>query len=133
MKKLPAIFAALVVTGVMALAMLVIGANAIFKPGSAAAANDPAAVEQIAITGGDAQTVAQLQARIQEYQAREQQYQQQLQQARAEIEQANSQIEAANSQLIQYEQMIANLQQIGVVRIDDDGNLSVGRFGRGDH
>jgi TolA-binding protein len=125
MKKLPAIIAAFTVTGLVALAMLLVGANAFFNPNGVAAASDPGSAQQIAVTGGDAQTIAQLQARIQEYQAREKQYQQQLDQARTQLEQANT-------DLTQYQQLISSLQDMGVLRIDNSGNVSIGRFGRHD-
>ena len=125
MKKLPALIAAFTVTALVALAMLMVGVNAFFNPSGVAASSDPVSPQQIAVTGPDAQTIAQLQARIQEYQAREQQYQQQLDQAR-------TQLGAANTDLVQYQQLVSSLQDMGVLRVDNNGNVSIGRFDRHD-
>jgi peptidoglycan hydrolase CwlO-like protein len=122
MKKIPAIIAALVTTGIVVLAMLIMGVNAFFNPTSVQAASSPSTNTQAAPTDTiqvSAAQVQQLQQRINEYQNREQQYQTQLKQANQEIQ--------------QYQQLFGALQQMGILRVDQNGQVSLGRGFSDDH
>lgn len=112
MKKLPAIIAALATTGLILAAILIIGVNSFIKPASAAAASNPS------ITG-DA-SLAQLQDLVAQYQARETQYQALLSQSQADASQAEAQLQ-------QYEDLFTQLQQMGVIQVQNNGQISVFR------
>ncbi len=132
MKKAPAIIASVLVTLVVAAAMVLIGANALLNPNStavSASAANPAPVDTSAVKDPASQAV------VQQLQSQITQYQQQLNQAKQEINQANQQLKSegtqlqqANAQLSQYQQLINALQQAGVIQIGSDGSVTIGRF-----
>ena len=80
MKHIPALFAALIMTGIVGLAMLGIGANALFNQNTAPTLNSAPSRQQLGQQCGKFDISSPAAAvRISEYQAREQQYQSQLQ------------------------------------------------------
>lgn len=120
-KHIAAIAAALAMTVLITLVMLVVGANALFNQNvtttaqaagltSAATASDPAASDQALID--------QLQAQISQYQARESQYQTELQNAADQINQLNQQDQ-------QYKSLFSALQNAGVIQITSDGRVFI--------
>ncbi len=114
MKRLEAIIAAAIITGVVAVCMLLIGINALLNPNSVRASDAPtSATLNMRSGGGDQTQISQLQNLIMQYQNREKQYQTQLDQANAQIQ--------------QYQQVLAELQQSGVIRITNDGQILVRR------
>lgn len=115
-KQLPAFFAAILVTGFIALAMIVTGANALLNKNGTVVSNNPAAASTT--TTIDQPQVEQLQARINEYQQREAQYQQLLQQDQ--------------QQLQQYQQFVFAMQQAGLVQIRSDGTILINTRRGGD-
>lgn len=117
-KQLPALVAALVITGFIAFAMFVTSANALLNKNGTVASNAPSAVSS-AGNASQAQ-IDQLQARINEYQQREAQYQQLLQQDQQQIQ--------------QFRQFLFAMQQAGLIQIQSDGTIMInGRFrGGGD-
>ena len=123
MKKIPALIAVIITSAVIVLMMMVVGMNALLNPNTVTAASAPGDSAATALTGDSAQ-VQQLQARIAEYQSREKQYQSQLNQVEASLQQANSDLQ-------QYQQVVDTLQQVGLIRIDQNGQISLPRF-RGD-
>jgi TolA-binding protein len=108
-KQLPAFIAAMIVTGFIALAMLVTGANALMNKNGTVVSNDPAAISATTTTGIDQAQIDQLQARIAEYQGREAQYQQLLQQDQ--------------QQLQQFQQVLVAMQRAGLIQIRSDGTI----------
>jgi predicted Rossmann fold nucleotide-binding protein DprA/Smf involved in DNA uptake len=117
MKRLEAIIAAAIITGVVALCMLLIGVNALLNPNSVPVSDSPVttALNSTSTTVDPAQ-VTQLQSLVTQYQSREKQYQTQLDQA--------------NTQLQQYQQVLIELQNAGVIQITSDGQILL-RRGRG--
>jgi TolA-binding protein len=109
-KQFPALIAAFLVTGFIALAMVVTSANALMNKNGTAASNDPAAVAASTTNTNQAQ-IDQLQARINEYQQREAQYQQLLQQDQAQIQ--------------QFRQFLFAMQQAGLIQIRSDGTIVI--------
>ena len=87
MKRKPALIAAFLTTFVIAVAMILVGANAIFNPNSvpvstsptSVSANDSSGIVEVSASTSSGQ-VQQLQDLITQYQQREQQYQQREQQ-----------------------------------------------------
>lgn len=121
MKRLEAIIAAAIITGVVALCMLLIGINALLNPNSVRASDAPTSAVLNASTGAADQTpISQLQNLITQYQNREKQYQDREQQYQTQLDQANAQIQ-------QYQQVLAELQQSGVIRITNDGQILLRR------
>jgi uncharacterized protein HemX len=121
MKRLGAVIAAAVITGLVALCMLLIGLNALLNPNSVRASDvATSAVANTPGVGVDPAQTTQLRNLIAQYQDREKQYQAQLDQA--------------NTQIHQYQQVMAELQQRGVIRITNDGQILVpsGLSGGGD-
>jgi len=132
MKQASAMIGALIITGIVGAAMLLVGANVFFNKNSLPVSNSPsssapAGVTNTAGTAQDPPSVQQLQDLIAQYQSREQQYQAQLTQAQQEIQQASNQIRQANSQIQQYQALIQALQQRGVITIGQDGTIYIRR------
>lgn len=125
MKKIPALIAAFVMTLVMGALVLAVGANALLNPNTVAIAAAPGDRGTAGTATVDATQVQQLQTRINEYQAREQQYQSQLNQATQKIQEANAEVR-------QYQQLFEELQQMGVIQVNRNGQIMVPNF-RGDH
>jgi len=108
-KQLPAFIAAIMVTGFIALAMIVTSADALMNKNGTVASNDPAAVSTT--TNVDQAQIEQLQTRINEYQQREAQYQQLLQEDQQQIQ--------------QFQQFLAAMQQAGLIQIRRDGTILI--------
>jgi len=123
MKTFPAILAAFLITLVIGASMLVIGGNALLNPDSGPVSNTPQQAESVSpVDGAAADSNAAL---IQQYQQREKQYQAQLQEASKRLEQANQQLQY-------YTQIVDELQQRGIIRIDPDGQVFLPRARHGD-
>lgn len=120
-KNLPAILAALGMTGLIAIVILAIAANALgTQVGTAqAAAPDTTQIDLENASKED------LQALVLKYQEREAQYQDELNQAADQL--ANSQ-----NQVQQLEMILGALQNAGVIRITPDGRIAITRQARGD-
>ncbi len=122
MKRLMAILTAAIVTSVIALGMLLVGASAMMNPNSIPVSDSPdvpAAVAQTTTTS-DPQAAAQinqLKSLVTQYQGREKQYQ--------------TQVDQLNQQVQQMESVLQQLQRVGVIRINGDGTIQV-RRGRDD-
>ncbi len=114
-KHVPALIIAFGMTALVAVAMIALGANALFNNNVTSAEAAPAATE---ITVPDNATIEDLQAIITEYQAREVQYQ-------AELTQAAEQLNQANTQVQQYESLVTELQTLGVITMDANGQVTV--------
>ncbi len=137
-KKWPAFIAALIITGILAIGLILIGFNALFNPNTVAVANAPGTSSHVssatASSGSQSAQLQQMQSllsqyqqRIQQYQSREQQYQQQLQQAQQQLQQVEQQSQQAV-------QLIQALQQAGVIQINSNGQVFLrGGFGGDNH
>jgi len=119
-KQIVALLAAILITGSIAMSMLVVGVSAMTNQNGTAASNTPAAVSAAAstTTSSDQALIAQLQAQIAQYQTREQQYQAALSSDNAQLTQA-----ASEKQTIQ--QLLAFLQSHGLISIDSQGQIYV--------
>ena len=127
MKRKPALIAAFLTTLVIAIVMVLVGANALFNPNSIPVSASPtsvAASDNGGVVAVSANTttdqVQQLNALIAQYQAREQQYQQREQQYQQQLNDASGQVQ-------QLQSVLQQLQQMGVIRIDQNGQISVPR------
>ena len=117
-KQIPALIAAFLVTGFIALAMVVTSANALMNKNGTVASNDPSAVSSASTTNINQAQIDQLQARINEYQQREAQYQQLLQQDQQQIQ--------------QFRQFLFAMQQAGLIQLRSDGTVVITGGRRGD-
>jgi septal ring factor EnvC (AmiA/AmiB activator) len=125
-KQIPALIAAILVTGFITLVMVVTGANALMNKSTTVIANAPAAAQNTSTSMEQAQ-IQQLQARINEYQQREQQYQQMLKDSQSQLQQAQDQLQQASAQMDSFRRFILVLQQRGVITIQSDGSVIINR------
>jgi peptidoglycan hydrolase CwlO-like protein len=123
-KQLPALIAAILMTGFIALVMAVTSVNALFNKSSVAVSDSPA-TSLNASSGMEQAQIKQLQDRINEYQQREQQYQQLLQADQTQLQQAQSQLQQASIQMEQFQNFILALQRRGLISIQSDGSVVI--------
>jgi uncharacterized protein YlxW (UPF0749 family) len=120
-KQLVALFSAMLITGLVAMSMVVIGVNAMTNQNGTVVSNSPvptAVAGSSTSTSDQAQQIAQLQAQVAQYQAREQQYQ-------AALNSDNQQLSQATSEIQTVQQLIEYLQSRGVISIDSQGQIFV--------
>jgi len=103
MKHISALFAALLITGLIGLGTLAIGVNALVNRNTVAIQNSPADAAALAPAASSPDT-QQLQQLVNQYQA--------------ELDQANFQIQ-------QYQSLLVALQQRGLIVIGQDGNVYI--------
>jgi uncharacterized protein YlxW (UPF0749 family) len=135
MKKKPAIIAALITTFIIGLFMFAIGINALMNTAAASAnSSTTVASSSVASSSSDASTtdqqIQQLQALVAQYQARETQYQAELTQAAQELSQANQLANTSSSQAQNYQQILTQLQQAGLIQISADGQITINNLNR---
>jgi parvulin-like peptidyl-prolyl isomerase len=123
-KQLPALIAAIIMTGFITLVMVVTSANALFNKNSVPVTNSPTTSQNAGPSLEQAQ-IKQLQDRINEYQQREQQYQQLLQTDQTQLQQAQEQLQQASAQMDQFRNFILTLQRRGLISIQSDGSVVI--------
>jgi peptidyl-tRNA hydrolase len=116
-KNIVALLAAFGMTLLMGVVILAVGANALFFNKISPA---QAAVPTSQAVAADQATIQQLQDLVAQYQSRETQYKSELQQATDGLNQANQQIQ-------QYKQLTQALIDAGVIQINSNGQVSLGR------
>jgi hypothetical protein len=124
-RPLPAVLAAMGITLVVGVALFIVGANAVFQPVRAQAAADPAAGTTAAnqAAAPDSQMLAAYQEREKQLTDRINEYQQREQQLAEQLKQVTQERDSALGQAQQYQQILQQLQQAGVIQIDDDGQI----------
>lgn len=115
-KTIPAFFAALLITVILGAGMFVIGQGAL------GASTIQAAAETT--TNPAPESLAQMEQAIEQYQAREVQYQTELNAAIERIEAADQQLSQANQQIQEYQNLLAQLQNSGLITITSDGSVT---------
>jgi uncharacterized phage infection (PIP) family protein YhgE len=125
MNRLKAIIAALVITTLVACAMLAIGANAMLNPNGVPINDAPISESVSSSTTNNAAAsdaasaqINQLQNLVKQYQAREKQYQDREQQYQSQLDQLNAQLQ-------QYQQVLTELQNRGLIRILSNGQIQI--------
>src|SRR5512136_1516208 len=115
MKTLPALLFALGITAVVAVAMVVIGSNALVNPNTTPITNSPSTSNVAAASfssssqqadPSQATQLLQLQALVTQYQDREKQYQSELNQSIQQLNDANTQLQQANAEIQQFQQLL---------------------------
>jgi ABC-type transport system involved in cytochrome bd biosynthesis fused ATPase/permease subunit len=126
-KQLPALLAALLMTGFISLVMVVTSANALLNKNTVDPANSvsSAANTSAAVTSADQAQIKQLQDRINEYAQREQQFQQREQQYQQMLQSDQQQLEQSTAQTQQFQQFLLALQQRGLIRIQNNGTVLI--------
>ena len=148
MKRVQALVAALVMTVLIGLCMLAVGVNAVFNqntvpildapPSAAAASNQVDSPNQV-----NSQAPSQSDSLVQQYQAREKQYQDQIQQLnnlvkqyqdrekqyQTQLNQANAATQQATQTAQQLQNILAELQRRGIIRVMSDGSIQIRRGG----
>ena len=119
-KQIGALLAAILITGAIAMSMVVVGANAMTNQKGTAVSNSPALVAAAGSTtaSSDQAQIAQLQSLVAEYQGREQQYQ-------AALKSDNDQLTQSASEVQMIQQLLAYLQSHGLIQIDNQGQIYV--------
>jgi uncharacterized protein YpmS len=120
-KQIFALFSALLITGIIAMSMLVIGAGAMTNQNGTAISNSSGKVVAASSSVGtsdQSQQITQLQAQVAQYQSREQQY-------KAALDSDNQQLTRAASETQMIQQLLAYLQSHGLIQINDQGQIFV--------
>jgi len=113
-KHIPALVAAFAITAILGTIMLGVGINAKLNKNvitaQAAVDTDPIDLQSA--------TPEELRSLIAQYQQREAQYQN-------ELNKAASQLDEANAKVLQYENLILQLQNAGVIQINRNGQVTL--------
>lgn len=143
MKKIPAFFAALLITGVVGLVMIGIGGSAFMNTKTLPIQNSqnttaivtPTAQAQNVMVSApvdQTQTQAQTQAELAAYKAQLDQAIQrindansQIQSLQSQLDQANAAINAATATTQNYQNILLQLQQRGLITIGSDGSITL--------
>ncbi len=123
-KKFQALIAAVLITAMVGMGMLVIGVNALLNTNTVPVQNAPgASAPQVQAAGQPAANTANVQ---------NQQYQDQINQLQSQIQDLNNQLDQSNQQVQQLQSVLTALQQRGVIRIMPDGRILIRQGGSGD-
>jgi len=119
-KQVVAFLFAFLITAIVALSMLVIGVNAANNPNGVAVSNSPASTAaNVSSEASSSQAqIAQLQSQVAQYRAREQQYQ-------AALSSDNQQLSQAAREIQMIQQLLATLQDRGLIQINNQGQIIV--------
>jgi septal ring factor EnvC (AmiA/AmiB activator) len=135
MKRFQGFVAATLVTFIVGFGMVAIGVNAASNSNSVPVSNSPAQaaaattsqVVNVSSAAADQAQIKQLQDTIKQYQTREKQYQDREKQYQTELAKVSQQMNDATAQANQLQQILIALQERGVIRISDDGRISIPR------
>jgi len=117
-KTLPAFLAALLITSILAAGMFLMGQDAQQTSASVLASNETA-------TDLESEYLSQLEQTIQLYQDREVQYQTELNSAIERLDTANQQLSLSNQQIQEYQNLLTQLQDSGLITIANDGTVTI--------
>jgi outer membrane murein-binding lipoprotein Lpp len=130
-KQIPALLAAFLMTGVIALSMGVVGVNALYNSNSTTVSNAPVAAASAPVSAAtmsglvDQAKITQLESLVSQYQAREQQYQQREQQYQQQLQTDQTQLVQATNQIQQFQQLLVDLQDRGIISVDQNGTITI--------
>jgi hypothetical protein len=110
-KSISALLAAVLVTGLLVVVMVLVGQDALGTSTAKAEAVTTSASAPVDAAAQYEQVIAQ-------YQSREAQYQ-------AQLNQASGQINTANQQIQQYQSLLDQLQSSGLISIDSNGSVTI--------
>ncbi len=140
MNQLKAILASVLITGLVAGVMVIIGGSALFsRPAVAVSAASSGAAIVSNTSGNTFADTRQIDDMVNQYQAREQQLRaqlddlnkqldekdKQLAQMNQQLSQANAQADQATQQIGQYQNLLQALAERGVIQITNDGRIRI--------
>ena len=115
-KTLPAFLAALLITAILGAGMFVLGQDALGTSTAQAAAETNTTLSS--------ENIAQLEQVLVQYQTREAQYKTELNTAIERLDAANQKLSRANQQIQEYQNLLAQLQNTGLITIASDGTVT---------
>jgi len=119
-KQAMAFIAATLITLTVSAGLLIVGGAAYFNKNGTPVSTGPGVPASASPADAtQAEQIAQLQGLVQQYQDREQQYQDREQKYQQQLASANQQLQADQEQFQQVNALLFELQQRGVIRIDD--------------
>lgn len=119
-KQVMAFIAATLITLTVGAGLLIVGGAAYFNTNGTPASVGPGVPASVSPAGStQAEQIAQLQGLVQQYQERESEYQARELQYQQQLASANQQIQADQGQLEQVNMLLFELQQRGLIRVDD--------------
>ena len=125
MKRLQGLIAAAFITALVALSMLVIGVNAVANANSVPVSDSPAQASTASTPKAASAAPDQSQAQIKQLQDLIKQYQDREKQYQSELSKVSQQLSDATAEANQLQQILIALQQRGVIRISNDGRISI--------
>ena len=138
MKQFSAIIAALLITGIVGSAMVIVGGNALINKNSVPVLNSFSGSQgtiQAASSSGqdaaqtqaqaDAQTLANAQQEINQLQTALGQYQTRLNQAVTQLNQNNTQIAQYQAEIQQVQNLLSQMQNAGLITITSNGQILI--------
>ena len=128
-KSTIAVLISLLMTACVGASIFAIGGAAILNKNGSPVSNSPVQAVQVSNSSSAQQNdqIAQLQSLVAQYQDREKQYQQREQQLQQQLSQANSQVQADQELVQQARDLLAALQQRGLIQITNDGRILITR------
>ncbi|HSJ88295.1 MAG TPA: hypothetical protein VK909_13865 [Anaerolineales bacterium] len=117
-KSMIAVFVALAITTCVGLGILAVGGAAFFNKNGVTPSNSPSQAVNASSATTQNDQIAQLQSLVSQYQQRDQQLQSQLQHANAQIQSDQQTVQEARD-------LLAALQQRGLIRITNDGQIFI--------
>lgn len=118
-KQVMAFIAATLITLTVGAGLLIVGGAAYFNKNGTPASVGPGVPSVSPAGSTQAEQIAQLQGLVQQYQERESEYQARELQYQQQLASANQQIQADQGQLEQVNMLLFELQQRGLIRVDD--------------
>ena len=139
MKQFSAIIAAIIITGIVGTAMVIVGGNALTNKNTVPMLNAQAGAStnsQTLVTAtqnsaqtqaqADTQTLANAQSEITQLQDSLNQYQTRLNQAVSQLNQDNAQLAQYQTEFKQVQTLLQQLQNLGLITISNDGQIYIG-------
>lgn len=126
-KPVIAMLIALFMTAILGVSIFAIGGAALLNNNGIPVSNSPVQGSSVSALDSPHQTdqINQLQSLVSQYQDHEQQYKQREQQLQQQLAQANAQLQQDQQLIQQVKMLLGALQQRGLIRINDDGQIFI--------
>jgi hypothetical protein len=126
-KPIIAMLIALFMTAILGVSIFAIGGAALLNNNGIAVSNSPVQGSSVSALDSPQQMdqINQLQSLVSQYQDHEQQYKQREQQLQQQLAQANAQLQQDQQLIQQVKMLLGALQQRGLIRITDDGQIFI--------
>ncbi|HLO18085.1 MAG TPA: hypothetical protein VK206_24855 [Anaerolineales bacterium] len=126
-KPVIAMLIALFMTAILGVSIFAIGGAALLNNNGIPVSNSPVQGSSVSALDSPQQTdqINQLQSLVSQYQDHERQYKQREQQLQQQLAQANAQLQQDQQLIQQVKMLLGALQQRGLIRITDDGQIFI--------